>query len=111
MPETTKYPRPVVMSLPRNFSNCDIYRVIDLISHDPFTLDYNVSTTFQISLGQADFEKRREQILKVYISIEKAREHYSPFHLCFVSFTKAFDHVIWTRIWEIILDIGVPSHL
>lgn len=53
----------------------------------------------------------REQILVLRQIIEKAREFNIPLFICFVDFRKAFDTVIWERLWRVLLEMGVPQHL
>lgn len=53
----------------------------------------------------------REQILNMRQLIEKSREYYVPMYLCFVDYRKAFDNVVWTRLWAVLEEMGTPKHL
>jgi hypothetical protein len=41
----------------------------------------------------------REQILNIWQLIEKHRQFGTPLVLCFSDYTKAFDCVIWEKLW------------
>lgn len=70
--------------------------------------------THQIAPEQAGFVKERgirEQILNTRQLIEKAREYYTHMYVCFVDYQKTFDNVRWTKMWDILRVMGVPTHL
>lgn len=99
---------------------CNNYRLISLISHGSKILLHILNTRLQAFLNreiaqeQAGFVKgrgTREQILILRQIIEKSREFNKPLFLCFVDFRKAFDTVKWSKLWNILLEMGVPQHL
>lgn len=53
----------------------------------------------------------REQIVNVRQIIEKSREFNTPFLMCFIDYSKAFDCVKWDCLWTILKEMGVPQHL
>ena len=53
----------------------------------------------------------REQILKMRLIIEKAREFNKPTFLCFLDYAKAFDSVVWNKLFSVLEEMGVPHHL
>ncbi|CAH2233881.1 jg18186 [Pararge aegeria aegeria] len=68
----------------------------------------------EIAPEQAGFVKgrgTREQILIVRQVIEKAREFNKPTYICFVDFSKAFDSVKWSKLWNVLLSMGTPKRL
>ncbi|KAA5650649.1 reverse transcriptase family protein, partial [Pseudomonas aeruginosa] len=99
---------------------CNNYRLISLISHASKAMLHIINTRLsaylsrEIAPEQAGFVKgrgTREQILILRQIIEKAREFDSTLYICFVDFCKAFDTVIWTHLWKILAEMGVPPHL
>ena len=53
----------------------------------------------------------RDQIANIYWIIEKAREFQKNIHFCFIDYTKAFDCVDHSKLWEILKEMGIPNHL
>ena len=43
--------------------------------------------------------------------IEKGREFQENICFCFTDYPKAFDFVIYNKLWNIIQEIGIPDHL
>ena len=43
--------------------------------------------------------------------IEKAREFQENIYFCFIDYTKAFDCVDHSKLWEIFKEMGIPDHL
>ena len=63
---------------------------------------------------QAGFRKgrgTRDQIANIHWIIEKATEFQKNIYLCFIDYTKAFDHVDHSKLWKILKEMGIPDHL
>ena len=62
---------------------------------------------------QAWFRKgrTRDQIANICWIIEKAREFQKNIHLCFIDYTKGFDHVDHNKLWEALKEMGIPGCL
>ena len=63
---------------------------------------------------QAGFTKgrgTREQIANICWIIEKTREFQKKIYFCFMDYAKAFDCVSHNKLWEILKEMGIPSHL
>ena len=63
---------------------------------------------------QAGFRKGRgttDQIVKIRLIIEIAREFQKNIYLCIVDYTKAFDCVDHNKLWKILQEMGLPDHL
>ena len=63
---------------------------------------------------QADFRKgrgTRDQIANICWIIKKAREFQKNIYFCFIDYAKAFDYVDHNKMWKILKEIGIPSHL
>ena len=43
--------------------------------------------------------------------IEKAREFQKNIYYCFIDYAKAFDYVDHNKLWKILKQMGIPSHL
>ena len=43
--------------------------------------------------------------------MEKAREFQKNIYFCFIDYVKAFDGVIYNKLWEILQDMGKADHL
>ena len=62
---------------------------------------------------QARFRKSRGtrgQIANSHWIIEKAREFQKNIYFCFIGYTKAFDCVDHSKLWEILKEMGIPDH-
>ena len=62
---------------------------------------------------QAGFRKgrgTRGQIANSHWILEKAREFQKNIS-CFIDYAKAFDYVDHNKLWKILKEMGVPSHL
>ena len=60
---------------------------------------------------QAEFRKGRgtgDQIANIRWIIEKATELQK--NICFIDYTKAFDHVNHNKMWKIPKEMGIPDH-
>ena len=56
---------------------------------------------------QAAFRKGkgiRDQIANIIWIIKKAREFQKNIYVCFIDYTKAFDHVDHNKLWKILRD-------
>ena len=63
---------------------------------------------------QADFRKGREtrnKIANICWIIKKAREFQKNIYFCFIEYSKAFDCVDHTKLWQILKEMGIPDHL
>ena len=63
---------------------------------------------------QAGFRKGREirdQIAKIHWIIKKAREFQKNICFCFIDYTKTFDCMDHSKLWEILKQMGTPDHL
>ena len=43
--------------------------------------------------------------------IEKAREVQKNIYFCFIDYSKDFGYVDYTKLWEILQEMGIPDHL
>ena len=53
----------------------------------------------------------RDQIANICWIIKKARESQKNIYFCFINYTKAFDCVDHSKLWEILKEMGIPDHL
>ena len=63
---------------------------------------------------QAGFRKgrgTRDQIANICWIMEKAREFQKNIYFCFIDYVKAFDCVDHDKLWKILQEMGIPSHL
>lgn len=99
---------------------CQNYRTISLIPHASKVLLRIIDRRLQkyldrqIPAEQAGFVQgkgTREQIFNIRQIIEKAREFNITAFLCFIDYSKAFDSVVWSHLWVILKEMGVPEHL
>jgi hypothetical protein len=63
---------------------------------------------------QAGFQKgrrTRDQIASLRWIMEKAREYQKEFYLCFIDYSKAFDCVDHKKLWFVIKEMGVTTHV
>ena len=60
-----------------------------------------------------DLEKAEEtdQIANIPWIIEKAREFQKSIYFCFINYTKAFDYVDDSKLWEVLKEMGISDHL
>ena len=63
---------------------------------------------------QAGFRKGRgtkDQIANIRWITEKARKFQKNIYFCFIDYTKAFDCVDHSKLWEILQEMETPDHL
>ena len=68
----------------------------------------------ELSDVQAGFRKgrgTRDQITKICLIIEKAREFQTNIYFCFIDYAKAFDCVDHNKLWKSLKEMGIPDHL
>jgi len=68
----------------------------------------------EISEEQAGFVQERgtrEHITNIRLIIEKCRGHKIPLYICFIDYSKAFDCVSHSQLWEILDHMGFPEHI
>ena len=65
----------------------------------------DVQTGFRKSRGT------RDQIANIPCIMEKAREFQKNIYFCFIDYAKAFDYVDHKKLWKILKEMGIPSHL
>ena len=68
----------------------------------------------ELSDVQAGFRKgrgTRDQIANIHRIIEKAREFEKNINFCFIDYAKAFDCVVYNKLWKILKEMGIPDHL
>ena len=61
-----------------------------------------------------DLEKAEEPEINLPTSIgfiKKARELHKSIYFCFIDYIKAFDHVDYNKLWKMLKEFGIPSHL
>ena len=69
---------------------------------------------YELADVQAGFRKgrgSRDQIANIHWIIEKAREFQKTIYFCFIDYAKASDCVDHSRLWRILLEMGMPDHL
>lgn len=101
-------------------TKCENYRTISLVPHASKIMLRIIHkrieglTKMQIPEEQTGFMKgcgTREQILNLRQIIEKCREYNMPAVLCFIDYHKAFDNVIWSKLWLVLTKMGIPDHI
>jgi len=53
----------------------------------------------------------RDPIASIHWTIEKAWEFQKNIYICFTDYAKAFHCVDHNKLWEILMEMGVPDHL
>ena len=53
----------------------------------------------------------REQVAKIHLILEKAREFQKIIYFCFIDYAKVFDCVDHHKLWKILKEMGIPDHL
>ena len=68
----------------------------------------------ELPVVQSGFRKgigTRDQVANICWIIEKVRTFQKSFYLCFINYTKAFDCVDHSKLWEILQEMGKLEHL
>ena len=96
------------------------YHTIALISHASKVMLKILQARLQqyvnreISDVQAGFRKgrgTRGKIANIFWIMEKAREFQKNIYFCFIDYAKAFDCVDHSKLWKILIEMGIPDHL
>ena len=104
----------------RQCQECLNYRTISLISHTSKLMLKILQARLQQYMHcelpdvQAGFRKgsgTRDQIANTHWIIKKAREFQKNIYCCFVDYAKASDCVDHNKLWKILKEMGIPSHL
>ena len=114
--------RAVFIPLPKkgDLKKCANHRTISLICHASKILLKVISRRMKIKLQaeisdeQAGFRegrRTREQIVNIRNILEKCREHKHPLYLCFIDYSKSFDCVSHSQLWNTMARMGFPSHI
>jgi hypothetical protein len=99
---------------------CSIYRTIALVPHASKILlkiiQGRLATYIkrEISEEQAGFREgrgTRDQIANIRWVLEIAMEYGKTIFICFINYSKAFDCVDHSRLWNTLRSVGVPEHL
>ena len=53
----------------------------------------------------------RDQVAKIHLILEKAREFQKIIYFCFIDYAKDFDCVDHNKLWKILKEMGIPDHL
>ena len=118
----TDWGRAVFIPLPKkgNIKECSNHRTISLICHASKILLKIINNRMkrklenEIAEEQAGFRAgrgTRDHIVNIRNIIEKCRGHATPLYLCFIDYSKAFDCVSHKELWNIMRDMGFPTHV
>ena len=103
-----------------NSKECSNYRTIALISHVSKVMLKILQARLQQYMNheipdvQAGFRKSRgtrDQIANIHWIMEKVSEFQKNIYFCFIDYAKAFDCVDHNKLWKILKDMGIQSHL
>ena len=114
--------RSVFIPIPKkgNAKECSNYCTIAFISHISKVIIKILQVRIQQYVDwefpdiQAGFRKHRgtrNQIVNICWIIEKAREFQKNIYFCFIDYTKAFDCVDHSKLWEILKETRIPDYL
>ena len=104
----------------RQCKECSNYHTIALISHANKVILKILQARLQQYVNcelpdvQVGFTKgigTRDQIANICWIIKKAREFQKNIYFCLIDYAKAFDCVDHKRLWEILIEMGIPDHL
>jgi hypothetical protein len=99
---------------------CSNYRTIALISHTSKILLRIIQDRLatyierEISEEQAGFKKgtrTREQIANIRRILKRTTEYGKTMIMCFIDYSKAFNCMDHSRLWNTLKNMGVPEHL
>ncbi len=118
----TDWKRSVFIPIPKkgDARECSNNRTIALISHASKVLLKIIQKRMEpymereLSETQAGFRKgrgTRDQIANLRWIMETAREYQQELYMCFIDYSKAFDCVDHNKLWNILMEMGVPLHL
>jgi hypothetical protein len=114
--------RSLCLPLPKNgdLRLCSNYRTTALIPHASKILLRIIQGRLEtyiereISEEQAGFRKgrgMRDQIANIRCILVRAMEYGKTIVTCFINYSKAFDCVDHSRLWNTLRSMGVPEHL
>eukprot|EP00794_Sanderia_malayensis_P001895 gene1895-2150_t len=67
-----------------------------------------------MSIEQAGFRKgkgTRDQIANLRWIMELAKEYQQPVYMCFIDYSKVFDCVNYSTMWNVMREMGIPEHI
>ena len=64
-----------------------------------------------IHLGLEKAEESEIKLPTIHWNIEKTREFQKKIYFCFTDYAKAFDHVVYNKLWKILKEKGIPDYL
>ena len=103
-----------------NAKQCSNYNTIALISHTSKIMLKILQARCQqymnreLSDVEAGFGKGRgirDKIANIHWIIKKAREFKKNIYFCFIDYAKAFDSVVYNKVWKILQEMVIPDHL
>ena len=109
-------------SIPKkgNAKECWKYWTIALISHTSKVMLKILQARLQqyvnhelpdVQAGFRNGRGTRDQIASNHWIIRKAREFQKIINFCFIDYAKDFNCVEQNKLWKILKEIGIPSHL
>ena len=112
--------RAVFITIPKkgDMKVCSNYRTISLISHTSKVLLKILMRRIQkhvdqeLNIVQAGFRGNRgtrDHIFNLMNIRQKCREYQQPLYMCFVDYSKAFDTVCHSKLWETLKEMGFPG--
>ena len=118
----TEWKKSVFLTLPKkgDISQCKNNRTIALIPHASKVLLCIINERLRPHLErelppeQAGFRRgrgTRDHIANIRHIIEKCKEFNRKASLCFIDYSKAFDCVRYSALWNALLALGIPAHL
>jgi len=102
-----------------NLKECIKYWTISLISHASKILLKILQKRMErkveeeVSATQGGFRRKsgtRDQIFNLKLIVQKCREFNVDLYVCFIDYSKAFDCVSHSKLWETLRDMGFPSN-
>ena len=114
--------RSVFIPIPKkgNVKACSNYCTTALISHTSKVMLKILHSRLQQYMNcelpdvQAGFRKgrgTRDQTANIRWIMEKAREFQKNIYFCFIDYAKAFGCVVYSKLWKILKEMGIPDHL
>ena len=62
-------------------------------------------------MNQDKLEVVTQEMSRVNVIMEKAREVQKNIYFCLIDYAKAFDCVDHNKLWKILKEMGIPDHL